>query len=393
MQATSTWQIAREFTHADDRDSGGAPARVPPDAASADNATPSRPPTEGVGEPAPGQGSGVRERAAAGQRPGGHRRFGWLAGDLAGGRPHNHLLDPAESPYLRQAIEMIMAGKAERTVARWLIDQRVPTVRGGRWTGTTVRNMVSNPAVCGYRMLGGELVLDPRTGEPVVGTWETVATPEEWRRVVRRYAADPDGAVAAAGVMAGAPPGRGDGPGRQSAADTVGDSPRTAAPTPRTGARAPERKRIAQSRKYLLSGFLRCGRRRPDGTECGGPLVGNPVTSGTPHGSYACTSARCRGLARRMDLVDRTITGLVLDELERRYGGGAAGGRNGPDPLLGGFTRTRWADFDLRQKRIATAAVVETVTVRPLPEGRSTRAPFDPALLEVRWTPRRAPGI
>jgi hypothetical protein len=76
--------------------------------------------------------------------------------------------------------------------------------------------------------------------------------------------------------------------------------------------------------------------------------------------------------------------------LELRYGDGCPGARNWPDPLLGGFSRRRWADFDLRQKRIATAAVVETVTVRPLPEGRSTRAPFDPALLEVRWTPRLA---
>ncbi|WP_225850865.1 recombinase family protein [Streptomyces sp. HPF1205] len=385
MQATSTWQITREFTHADDRGRRSRPATETAGTASADNATPRRGAEEGGGGPAadrtPSSGSDVRERAAAGRQTGGHRRFGWLPGDLSDGRPHNHLLDPFESPYLRRAIEMIMAGKSERTVTRWLIDQRVPTVRGGKWTGTTVRNMVSNPAVCGYRVLGGELVRDPLTGEPVVGGWETIATPEEWLRVVRRYAGG-----SAVAIASGAAAGATSEPGTAAAGPAAGS-----APSSPTGARAPERRRIAQTRKYLLSGFLRCGRRGRDGTECGATLVGNPVTRGTPHGSYACTSARCRGLARRMDLVDRTITDMVLDELESRYGGGLADTRNRPDPLLGGFTRQRWAEFDLRQKRIAVAAVVDAVTVRPLPEGRSTRAPFDPALLEMRWTPPLAP--
>lgn len=322
MKATSTWQIAREFTHADQ-----APA------APADHATGRR-----------AAAHEVLARATAGKQTGGHRRFGWLPGDPADGRPHNHRLDPAESPYLRTAIEMIMAGKSERTVTDWLIARRVPTVRGGKWTGTTVRNMVSNPAVCGYRMLAGELVLDPHTGRPVVGSWETVATPEEWRRVLRRY-----------GTGFGTESGSG-------------------------GRRAPERKQVTQTRKYVLSGFLRCGRVNPrSGAICAATLVGNPVTRGTPHGAYACTSASCRGLARRMDMVDETVTGLVLDVLERRYGGRSA------DPLLGGFTRERWAGFDLRQKRIAIGTVLETVLVRPLPEGRSTRAAFDPGLLEVVW--------
>lgn len=375
MKATSPWQIAREFT----RD-----AQAP--AAPADNATPRE---RAVHE--------VRERAAAGKQTGGHRRFGWLPADRADGRPHNHLLDPDESPYLREAIEMILAGKSERTVTRWLVDHQVPTVRGGTWTGTTVRNMVSNPAVCGYRMLGGALVLDPATGEPVVGGWETIATPEEWRRVLRRYGGGggSPGVVGAGGASGGS---SGSGSygvfGTSGTSGTSGASGASGAFAP--GTRAPERKQIAQTRKYVLSGFLRCGRVGRSGEVCGATLVGNPVTRGTPHGTYACTSPRCRGLARRMDLVDETITALVLDELERRYGAGGAqrwhvdagdapGVPVGPDPLLAGFTRERWAGFDLRQKRIAIGTVVEAVTVRPLPEGRSTRAPFDPSLLDVAW--------
>ncbi|HEY5837114.1 recombinase family protein [Streptomyces sp.] len=358
MKATSPRQIARQFIHADQ-----------PPAAPADNATPCEPAVREV----PRNAAADRPETA-GKRSGGHRRFGWLAGDLAGGRPHNHLLDPAESPYLRKAIEMIMTGKSEQTVTRWLVEQHVPTVRGGRWTGTTVRNMVSNPAVCGYRMRGGELVLDPRTGEPAVGGWETVATPEEWRLVLRRYGGTAQRA-GGSGALGGAGP--------------------YAAP----GSHAPERRQIAQTRKYLLSGFLRCGRvKRSSGAVCGATLVGNPVTRGTPHGAYACTNPGCRGLARRMDLVDETVTGFVLAELVRRFGeagGGGDAGEHGsyadwPDALLAGFTGRRWEEFDLRQKRIAIAAVVEAVLVRPLPEGRSTRAPFDPALLEVVWRGREA---
>jgi site-specific DNA recombinase len=366
MKATSPWQIAREIAHADP-----APA-APADHVTSHGRTAREVPRGAADDTPEPRVSGITQRVAAesgagGRRAGGPRRFGWLAGDLAEGRPHNHLLDPVESGCLRRAIEMIMAGKSEQTVIRWLVEQGVPTVRGGRWTGTTVRTMVSNPAVCGYRAHAGALVLDPRTGEPAVGGWETVATPEEWRLVVRRYEGGRVGRVAD----------------------------------------APESRRIAQTRKYLLSGFLRCGRvNRSSGAVCAATMVGNPVTRGTPHGAYACTSPGCRGLARRMDLVDETVTALVLAELVRRYGppegapdrgrgSGQNGGQNGgqaavavpdwPKSLLAGFTARRWAEFDLRQRRIAVAAVVEAVIVRPLPDGRSTRAPFDPELLDVLW--------
>jgi site-specific DNA recombinase len=80
-------------------------------------------------------------------------------------------------------IDLLLSGESSEAVSGWLNREQVPTVRGGRWTGNTVRNIVSNPAVCGYRMLDGELVTDPTTGVPVVGTWETIVTPTEWRRL------------------------------------------------------------------------------------------------------------------------------------------------------------------------------------------------------------------
>lgn len=58
-----------------------------------------------------------------------------------------------------------------------------------------------------------------------------------------------------------------------------------------------------------------------------------------------------------------------------------------PEDLLAKFTRGRWEKFELRQKRIAIGAVLQTVIVKPLPKGRATRAPFDPTLLEIVYQP------
>lgn len=353
----------------------------------------------------------VRDRAKEGKQSGGHRRFGWLAADLKADRPHNHLLDPIESKYLREAIERIMAGQSERTVTQWLIAEQVTTVRGGKWTSTTVRNMVSNPAICGYRMLGGELVRDQKTGEPVVGNWETIATAEEWQKVLRRYTS------------------------------YYRVNPDTLKGDPARGSRAARRKEVQQTRKYKLSGFLRCGRLNLSDEICASTLVGNPVTERTPHGAYSCNSSNCRGLARRMDKVDEAIIELVLEVLSERYAAkepeaGAWHGQGTLDSLLerkrllkeaystgtiqpadffqmlpdldtriqeseddraaflaereagtflAGFTPERWERFDLRQQRIAIGTVVQTVVVKPVPKGRYSRAPFDPTLLEVVW--------
>ncbi|MFI9723659.1 recombinase family protein [Streptomyces sp. NPDC052396] len=345
---------------------------------------PGLPDTPGAGASAE---DGRRGRARQGRGPGGPRRFGWLAADERAGRGHNEVLHPVESRCLRAAIDMALAGESERTITQWLIREGIPTVKGGRWTSTTVRNMITNPAVCGYRALAGAIVLDPDTGEPSRGSWQTVATPEEWKRLCARY----------------------NGYYKINPADLTGDPERMRRHRARPAARA--------AGKYLLSGFLRCGRLNLSGQMCDSPLVGNPVSKRTPHGSYACNSANCRGLARRMDLVDRHIEELVTRALADRYGRLApdhtpwpgqreldalraaehppAGrveeaerqreaylARQAARNLLAGFTEERWAAFGPGQKRTAIGEVLRAVVVRPLPPGRATRAPFDPGLLE-----------
>ncbi|MFI0984454.1 hypothetical protein [Streptomyces exfoliatus] len=51
--------------------------------------------------------------------------------------------------------------------------------------------------------------------------------------------------------------------------------------------------------------------------------------------------------------------------------------------LLARFTTDRWSSYDIRQKRLALAAVVESVVIRPIPKTRTRNAPFDPALVEI----------
>ncbi|MEV5507623.1 recombinase family protein [Streptomyces orinoci] len=345
---------------------------------------PGLPDAPGAGAPAE---DGRRAPAGRGDGPGGPRRFGWLAADEKAGRGHNQVLHPVESRYLRAAIDMALAGQSERTITQWLIREGIATAKGGRWTSTTVRNMITNPAVCGYRALGGAIVLDPDTGEPRRGSWETVATPEEWKRLCARY----------------------NGYYKINPADLTADPERARRPRTRPAARA--------AGKYLLSGILRCGRLNLSGQVCDSPLVGNPVSKRTPHGSYACNSSNCRGLARRMDLVDQHIERLVaraladrcgrltpdhtpwpgepdldalraaerpparrIEEAERQREAYLA--RQALHNLLAGFTEERWDALDLAQKRTAIGEVLRAVVIRPLPPGRATRAPFDPGLLE-----------
>ncbi|MFG2835183.1 recombinase family protein [Streptomyces zaomyceticus] len=339
----------------------------------------------------------VRDHVNEGRGTGGPRRFGWYGPDVATGRSTNTILDPCESIHLRSAIDMALAGTSWTAITDWLTEKSVPTVRGSRWTVATVQSMVTNPAVCGYRMVSGELARYRDSGRPVVGTWQTVATPEEWLRLVERC-------------------GRWHSPGGHRATYKQDQSSQSIRPS--------TRKRIEVvdlGRKYLLSGFLLCGYTGEDGSMCGCKMGGQPARGTNKHPSYRCVAAKCRKVGRRADLVDAHVESAALGALEERYGNTEpdesafpAGERlaelravqNPTEPtrmqlhdleqdradfharqedrnLLARFTRDRWAAYDIRQKRLALAAVVHSVVIRPVPRNRTRNAPFDPDLVEV----------
>ncbi|MCY0956379.1 recombinase family protein [Streptomyces sp. H27-H5] len=339
----------------------------------------------------------TRDRAIEGKSHGGPRRFGWLGKDIRFGRLSNEKLDPYEAPYLRAGIERRLAGQGWNTIATWYIKENVPTVSGAAaWTAIAVRGMLTNPAICGYRILNGELITDPITGQPVVGSWETVATPEEWVRLWKSY--NPNGE-----------------PGEKPA------------------------KKAKSLRKHVSSGILRCGWLKEDGELCLHGMIGRKAHGRHLFGNYVCNGTDCRRVSRRMDKIDYIVEEIVIRTLEQQYAAaqpeekqwyGLAtleklrlrkqelkallksealnmaeyiefrddidakisdseqdqrhfleeqAARN----FLAGFTREKWGAFDIKQKGKAIETVLQAVIVHPYPEGRSRSAPFDPNLIEV----------
>ncbi|MFE6893543.1 recombinase family protein [Streptomyces sp. NPDC057694] len=351
-------------------------------------------------------GRHVRRRALDGGPPGGRRRFGWLPPDPRSGRRMNMRKDPDEWPVLLEMIEAALRGQGWNAIARDLNSRGVFTASGNRWSGATVRQALTNPVMCGFRSLHGELATDPATGLPVRGTWDIPATPDEWRALVET--SRQNGARSGTRLTNGSPP---DG----------------TPPTP--------------LRKYLFSGFLRCGATR-NGTPCHSRMGGctRPTARDPRNAVYVCSAMDCGGTARSAAAVDAHLREVVTALLAERaahhrpatpaeWAGEALLGklrqehgalvRREATPEssaavadlsarissleaartdhLAAFEKrhrvrepARWHALCLGERRAAIAEVLEAVIVMPLPPGTSRRAAFDPGLLQV--IPKQRPG-
>lgn len=346
----------------------------------------------------------IRRRAIDGGTPGGRRRFGWLPPDPRSGLRINMRRDPGEWPVLREMIESALRGTSWNAIARQLNARDIPTASGNRWSGATVRQALTNPVMCGYRAIHGELVRNPADGTPVVGQWDAPASVEEWQ------------ALADLSRQRGSKRGT-----------------RLTNGSPRPGT-APQ-----SFRKYLFSGYLRCGAVRKDGHPCNSKMGGcaRPTAKHPDNAVYVCTALDCGGTARSVRDVDRHLEEVVLALLDER---GDAVGPGQPEwagaPLLQRLVEereslerevragtvsnvydvrnaseleirisglkaarkkhhdirqdaasarlsSRWPVMNLEQRRAAITTVLRSVTVLPIPPGRSRRAPFDPTLLRI----------
>ncbi|GAA2307200.1 recombinase family protein [Streptomyces kunmingensis] len=343
-------------------------------------------------------GRHVRRRALDGGTPGGRRRFGWLPPDPRSGRKMNMRQDPDEWPVLREMIESALQGRGWNTIARDLDNRGVRTAAGKQWSGATVRQALTNPVMCGYRFLHGELVTDPATGRPVLGTWDAVATADEWRALVD--ISQRNGA-------------------RRGTRLTSGSRPPEAPPEP--------------LRKYLFSGFLRCGAAK-GGRPCHSRMGGcaRSTAHDPDNAVYTCAAMDCGGSARNTRAVDAYLTEVVLKLLaernavhpapradwegqellrqlvqERHLLVGAVADADSSAAVvdlsrrISGLEATRaehlaagaahrpyrdpgqWPAMSLLERRAAVADVIDAVIVMPLRPGTSRRAPFDPHLLRV----------
>ena len=216
-----------------------------------------------------------RARATQGKPPGGTRPFGW--------RDDRLTLDPAEAPLLRRAAEEFIAGRSLNSIVNEWRRLEVVTTLGNPWTATSLKVTLANPRLCGWRAINNELVRDA-DGNPVVGQWEPVLTPEQWLAVKAVLDARkgrmfyPDG--------------------------TIGDVLPAEHHEPH----------------HLLTGILRCGRPAADGSLCNAPLrvTGHRQVKSFLYCCPAKSAGGCGGVARRGDLIDEYISEAVLAKLEER---------------------------------------------------------------------------
>jgi len=207
---------------------------------------------------------------------GGHRPFGW--------NEDKRTLHPEESKILRKAVADLLEGKAVTAIVADWNRRGILTARGKTWTRFTLKTVLRNPRMAGYRMVtvdgdGGDdtqtrarytVTARDEEGNPVIGKWDRMISPEEWERVI---------------AIIGAKPGRGDG---------------------------------ANVRNYLGTGTLRCGK-----NECDAPLRALKATakSGKPEGFfwYTCqpaASGGCGGVKIDGPATDTALIELALAKYE-----------------------------------------------------------------------------
>ncbi|MFE4966267.1 recombinase family protein [Streptomyces sp. NPDC056660] len=111
-----------------------------------------------------------RSRAERGEPVASRRPFGWNADRLT--------LHAGESEVVRRGVQSLLAGETLTAVTRDFAASGYPTWLGNPWQRQTVKQILRNPRICGYRKLHGVLVRDG-DGRPVLGQWEPIVSPEE----------------------------------------------------------------------------------------------------------------------------------------------------------------------------------------------------------------------
>ncbi|MBA4861203.1 recombinase family protein [Streptomyces sp. PSKA54] len=262
-------------------------------------------------------------RAVDGLPHSGPRPFGWLDNRIA--------LHPVEAELVARAIIDRLGGKAVRAIARGWDELGVTGTRGGRPNAQTVTQIMTAPRVCGYRANRGALLVDPVTGQPVLGLWEPIVTPDQWQAVCATFS-----------------------PGSLYL---------------HRGSGAPRLTNKTSAPRHLGSGFLRCGAERPDGTVCRSKLRAQKGRSKKSPHVYGC--GRCGRCAISGPLADGAIESLLFPKTEGRV-------------RLPGSMHMRWQSglMKFEEKRKIIASVFTCFIVRPGAKGNPT---WDYSRVEPVW--------
>ncbi|WP_177244678.1 recombinase family protein [Streptomyces sp. yr375] len=252
-------------------------------------------------------------RAVEGVPHSGPRPFGWQEDRIT--------LHPVEATLVDRAIDDRVGGKPVRAIAREWCDLGVTGTRGGRPNAQTVTQIMTAPRVCGYRANRGELLLVPESGQPVLGRWAPIVTPDRWQAVCATFSA---GSL----YM-------------------------------RRGSGAPRLTGQRVAPRFLASGILRCGVPRHDGTVCHGPLCAQKGRSRKSPHVYSCRDCgRC------------SISGPLADEVLERLVFSEAPGRVRPSDEV--LHRWRAGELRLEEKRKTITSVIACCVVRAGVKGKPT---------------------
>lgn len=241
------------------------------------------------------------QRAQEGRNRPTTRAFGW--------KSDGGTLEPAEAALVRRGILSYTAGGNWSSLTGMFKESGIPPVSGGQWYLTTIRNMLLSPRAAGLVVYRGsmrpadgpepdeepaeesataqedaktfksprDLALRDGNGAYIRGDWDAIVSIEEWEAFVAEYEHRHEGVEF----------------------------------TPQG------------TRKYLLSGLLRCSRPKEDGTPCGRAMVGIATKqrrTKLPHTIYKCPGKNlggCGNSQRDMPWLDKLIEDLLFLHLEK----------------------------------------------------------------------------
>ncbi|MBP2404012.1 recombinase family protein [Streptomyces syringium] len=219
-----------------------------------------------------------RNRAIRGQSTAAWRPFGWDDDKVT--------LRPAEAAAIRQAVRDVIAGASVSEITKQWKEIGFITSRGNPFQYQTVKQVLLNARLCGYREVKGELVRDG-DDQPIVGEWASIITPKEWYAVTA--------AIHDRGHGAGIPLG-------------------------------------GVVHKYLLTGILRCGNTLEDGSVCNNKMIGIKANTWLKYEhAYMCkktVDGGCNKTYKRGDKTDKHVEDLVIAKLEAQA---ASSNRDIPD--------------------------------------------------------------
>ncbi|KAA0015737.1 recombinase family protein [Antrihabitans cavernicola] len=184
----------------------------------------------------------MEQNAQNGLPHGSARPFGY--------EPDKVTVRESEAAVIREMVARCIAGESMRSLANWLNDSGVTTVKGGPWRTTTLRQTLRSPRIAGLREHRGQII--------GAAAWEPIITLVQREQVLARFAA------------------------RQA-----------------SGRRAP--------RSYLLSSMLRCGK-------CGNPLFSQArYDNDPPTRRYVCQKGPDHGGCGRLTVVAEPVEQLLTE--------------------------------------------------------------------------------